>query len=1034
LSICTLSQVYNLYFKMNLLLLSTLLLAVIQCSAAQDFTQYTPRSIDDQMQCLGTADALLSLEYVQFTNPVTGDIISPCYPNTHFQPVQVNRKVWHLDVVNAVAYRITINVFVGGYGDDAPSAVLYYSDRASQDPGAPSLVVIGQDYAIYGNESVPAGDERLTQENLITKAKVFPSPGDFIEFTGTQMFFTYVHDLESITGRFNLTYRPDINQCAATISPPYCSNNGVCSRASFANYVCACPPNWAGDRCTVDVDECALNTDNCSPFATCTNLPGLFQCICNTGYSGDGVTCQAIVCPALATPANGQAPSCTSDANFGSVCTFVCNAGYTLSGSATTECGGDGSSVTGTWSNPVPTCEPFVCPGLPLPVNGLSITCTDGANFNSACTFTCNPGFGIVGAQVLTCVAQGTTIATSYDNAVPTCEPIVCPALSAPANGNTPSCTNANNYGSQCTFSCLAGFDLVGQSVLTCQGNGSSTVGSYNFAAPTCAVSTCDTFVAPANGVLSCTDGSNYGSQCTYTCNTGFGISGASAVLTCGTGATVLATGYDFAAPTCAVITCPALAAPANGNAPSCTNTNLFNSVCSFTCQTGFSLVGNADLTCTGDGSSNIGAFNSAPPTCEAITCPPLAVPVNGLSVTCSGANSVGVQCTFVCNTGFGIVGAAVLTCVAGTGTVGTYNLPPPTCAAITCPALGALANGAVSCSDANNFGSVCTSSCNAGFFLDGTATSTCVGDGSSATGAYNTALPTCVAITCPAFAAPANGAVSCSNSVNFGSVCTFTCNAGYAVNGAVTSTCGAGAGTSATGSFDAAAPTCGDVNECADATLNNCDVNAFCTDTAGSFTCTCNPGYTGAGTTGTCINVNECADATLNNCDVNAVCTDTVGSYTCTCNTGYTGDGFTCTDINECADPALNNCGANAICTNTLGSYDCTCAVGYTGDGITCVDINECALTPAVCDVNAICLNVEGSYSCNCNAGYTGTGIPGDCVDINECTSGATACSANAVCSNTIGSFTCACATGYERQSGDGGPPAPESLICVGR
>merc|ERR1712136_705181 len=251
-----------------------------------------------------------------------------------------------------------------------------------------------------------------------------------------------------------------------------------------------------------------------------------------------------------------------------------------------------------------------------------------------------------------------------------------------------------------------------------------------------------------------------------------------------------------------------------------------------------------------------------------------------------------------------------------------------------------------------------------------------------------NTALPTCVAITCPAFTAPANGAVSCSDSVNFGSVCTFTCNAGYAVNGALTSTCGAGAGTSATGSFDAVAPTWGDVN--------------------------------------------ECADATLNNCDVNAACTDTVGSYTCTCNTGYTGDGFTCTDINECADPALNNCGANAICTNTVGSYSCACAVGYTGDGITCVDINECALTPAVCDVNAICLNVEGSYSCNCNAGYTGTGIPGDCVDINECTSGATACSANAVCSNTIGSFTCACATGYERQSGDGGPPAPESLICV--
>ena len=64
---------------------------------------------------------------------------------------------------------------------------------------------------------------------------------------------------------------------------------------------------------------------------------------------------------------------------------------------------------------------------------------------------------------------------------------IVCPVLTAPANGNAPSCTDANNYGSQCTFSCLAGFDLVGQSVLTCGGDGTSTAGSYDFAAPTCA-------------------------------------------------------------------------------------------------------------------------------------------------------------------------------------------------------------------------------------------------------------------------------------------------------------------------------------------------------------------------------------------------------------------------------------------------------------------------------------------------------------------------------------------------------------------
>ena len=44
------------------------------------------------------------------------------------------------------------------------------------------------------------------------------------------------------------------------------------------------------------------------------------------------------------------------------------------------------------------------------------------------------------------------------------------------------------------------------------------------------------------------------------------------------------------------------------------------------------------------------------------------------------------------------------------------------------------------------------------------------------------------------------------------------------------------------------------DVNECANNT-HNCDVNAYCNDTEGSFFCSCNRGYSGNGTycTGKC-------------------------------------------------------------------------------------------------------------------------------------------------------------------------------------
>ena len=39
---------------------------------------------------------------------------------------------------------------------------------------------------------------------------------------------------------------------------------------------------------------------------------------------------------------------------------------------------------------------------------------------------------------------------------------------------------------------------------------------------------------------------------------------------------------------------------------------------------------------------------------------------------------------------------------------------------------------------------------------------------------------------------------------------------------------------------------------------------------------------------------IDECGDGT-NSCDVNAECTNTDGSYTCSCSSRYTGDGMSC-------------------------------------------------------------------------------------------------------------------------------------------
>ena len=98
------------------------------------------------------------------------------------------------------------------------------------------------------------------------------------------------------------------------------------------------------------------------------------------------------------------------------------------------------------------------------------------------------------------------------------------------------------------------------------------------------------------------------------------------------------------------------------------------------------------------------------------------------------------------------------------------------------------------------------------------------------------------------------------------------------------------------------------DVHEC-DVDRDNCSTNAICINSIGSYICQCQSGYTGSGVTcnGTKISyfltlknvnvssdINECAIGT-DNCDTHAVCTNTVGSFTCTCRSGYDGDGTTC-------------------------------------------------------------------------------------------------------------------------------------------
>ncbi|XP_019626708.1 PREDICTED: CUB and sushi domain-containing protein 3-like [Branchiostoma belcheri] len=191
-------------------------------------------------------------------------------------------------------------------------------------------------------------------------------------------------------------------------------------------------------------------------------------------------------------------------------------------------------------------CNATQCPTLTAPTNGaLSTTAT---SYLTVVTFTCNPGYVLTGAVNATCQADIT-----WSNPVPTCPPVQCAARAAPANGAvTP--TGAVSYPNGVTFTCNSGYTLSGQATPTCQ---SDTTWSHPV--PTCQAVQCPALTAPANGAVSPTGAVSYPNSVTFTCNSGYTLTGA-------TGSTCQADGtWSSPVHTCTAVQCPARAAPANG-------------------------------------------------------------------------------------------------------------------------------------------------------------------------------------------------------------------------------------------------------------------------------------------------------------------------------------------------------------------------------------------------------------------------------------------------------------------------------------
>ncbi|XP_065680089.1 neurogenic locus notch homolog protein 2 isoform X47 [Hydra vulgaris] len=622
------------------------------------------------------------------------------------------------------------------------------------------------------------------------------SPYTLYTFNMTSSFqkIEFVATSNGVQGNYAID---DISLTAVTTCSSFCHPNATCLSGS-----CVCNSGFTGDGVNNCTATCPVA---CNSNATCVET----TCVCKNGFIGDGVTnCTA---------------TCTSACNPNATCvgtTCVCKNGFV----------GDGvSNCTATCAS---ACNPnATCVGTTCVCNNGFIG--DGVNTCTAtCTSACNPNATCVGT---TCVCKNGFIGDGVSNCTATCASACNP--NATCVGTTCVCKNGfigdgvSNCTATCASACNANATCVGT---TCICNNGFIGDGVNTCTATCA-SACNpnaTCVGTAcicnNGFIG--DGVN---TCTATCTSACNPNATCVGTTCVCKNGFIGDGVSNCTATCA--------SACNPNA-TCVGT-------SCVCKNGFIGDGVSNCTATCASACNPNA------TCVGTTCICnngfIGDGVNTCTATCTSAcnpNATCVGTACICNKGF--IGDGVNTCTA---TCSSACNPNATCVGTTCICKnGFIGDGVSNCT------ATCASACNPNATCVGT---TCVckngfiGDGvSNCTATCASACnpnATCVGTTCVC----KNGFIgdgvdnciaTCSSACNPNATCigtTCVCNSGYFGDGIYSCT--------------------------VPAICSSCHPNATCNGTA----CVCKNGYNGDGINsciGTCSTGGfaSCSNILLYNCD----------------------------------------------------------------------------------------------------------------------------------------------------------------------
>ncbi|XP_050679493.1 fibrillin-1-like isoform X1 [Leptidea sinapis] len=237
---------------------------------------------------------------------------------------------------------------------------------------------------------------------------------------------------------------------------------------------------------------------------------------------------------------------------------------------------------------------------------------------------------------------------------------------------------------------------------------------------------------------------------------------------------------------------------------------------------------------------------------------------------------------------------------------------------------------------------------------------------------------------------------------------------------------------------------TLADIDECAQHP-QLCE-HGTCTNTFGSFMCTCGAGWRLVDSR--CEDEDECAAPDV--CGP-GVCRNLPGSYVCLCPEGY----VAMPNGKECVDVRQRQCYMewdeySGTCSGAVGvpqtRYLCCCSVGraWGAPCTACPDrgspehvalcgekpgeyinpvtnetrpIDECDIMPQLCKPG-VCHDTPTGFRCGCDHGYEHDNTSHLCRDIDECAEQRAPCRGLAHCVNLPGTYECKCPPGYRLTS----------------